>query len=244
MPAVRVDIRGSGESEGVLSDEYSPGRARRRRRGDRLAGAPAVVQRRGRHVRHLVGRLQRAAGRRAPAAGAEGDRHALLDRRPLRRRRALHGRRQAQRRLRLGELLLLRHDAIRPIPRWSASAGATMWLERLEELPLFLENWLRPPARATPTGSTARCARTTARSSARCWRSAAGPTATPTPSRACCEPRGAAPGPDRAVGARLSALRQARAADRLPAGDAAVVGPLAEGHRHRRRCASRCCGRG
>ena len=38
---------------------------------------------------------------------------------------------------------------------------------------------------ATPIGGTARCARTTPRSSARSTPSAAGPTATPTPSRAC-----------------------------------------------------------
>ena len=38
---------------------------------------------------------------------------------------------------------------------------------------------------ATPTGSTARSARTSRHRSARSWPSAAGPTATPTPSRAC-----------------------------------------------------------
>ena len=86
-----------------------PAGAGRRARGHRLAGGPAVVHGRGRHDRHLVGRLQRAAGRGAPAAGAQGDRHAVLDRRSLSRRRALHGRRQAQRRLRLGGLLLRRH---------------------------------------------------------------------------------------------------------------------------------------
>ena len=49
----------------------------------------AVVHRRRRHVRHLVGRLQRPPGGRARAAGAEDRDQPLLDRRPLRRRRAL-----------------------------------------------------------------------------------------------------------------------------------------------------------
>ena len=40
-------------------------------------------------------------------------------------------------------------------------------------------------------------------------------------------------GPDRAVGAPLPAQRRARSRDRLPAGGGALVGPLAEGHRHR-----------
>ena len=52
----------------------------------------------------------------------------------------------------------------------------------------------------------------------------------PAPARA---PDGAAQGPDRALGARLSAFRAPRSADRLSAGGAAVVGSLAEGHRHR-----------
>src|SRR3954447_19171254 len=38
----------------------------------------------------------------------------------------------------------------------------------------------------------------------------------------------------RAVGTRLSALCASGPPDRIPAGDAAVVGPLAQGHRYRR----------
>ena len=53
----------------------------------------------------------------------------------------------------------------------------------------------------------------------------------PAPARA---PDGAAQGPDRALGTRLSACCAAWSADRLPAGGVAMVGPLAEGHRHRR----------
>src|SRR5262249_54185617 len=45
---------------------------------------------------------------------------------------------------------------------------------------------------------------------------------------------GPSQGPHRAVGPRLSALCSARPADGVPAGDAAVVGLLAEGDRSRR----------
>src|ERR1700689_5447449 len=44
----------------------------------------------------------------------------------------------------------------------------------------------------------------------------------------------ASQGPDRAVGTRLSALCFSRAADRIPPGNAALVGLLAQGHRYRR----------
>ena len=61
---------------------------------------------------------------------------------------------------------------------------------------------------ATPSGSTARSARTTARSSARSMPSAAGPTATPTRSRACWQDLNVpAQGADRPLGAHLSAFR-------------------------------------
>ena len=76
---VRVDIRGSGDSDGLLTDEYAL-----QEQDDALeviawlAGQP-WVQRRRRHDGNLVGRVQRAAGRGAAAAGAEGDRDDLLD---------------------------------------------------------------------------------------------------------------------------------------------------------------------
>ena len=76
--------------------------AGRRARGDRLARAPALVHRRGRHDRDLLGRLQRPAGRGAPPAGAEGGDQPVLDRRSLRRRHPLHGRLPAQRQPELG----------------------------------------------------------------------------------------------------------------------------------------------
>ncbi len=52
----------------------------------------------------------------------------------------------------------------------------------------------------------------------------------PAPAR---RPHLPAEGSDRPLGAQVPALAPARAADRLPPGGAALVGPLAEGHRHR-----------
>ncbi len=74
-----------------------PAGAGRRARDHRLDRRPALVRGRGRHDGDLLGRLQRAPGRSARPAGAQGDHHAVLDRRPLRRRRPLHGRLPAQR---------------------------------------------------------------------------------------------------------------------------------------------------
>ena len=69
--------------------------ARRHRRGDRLACGAALVDRRGRDDRDLVGRLQRPAGRGPAATRSQGDHDPLLDGRPLRGRRALHRRLRA-----------------------------------------------------------------------------------------------------------------------------------------------------
>ena len=147
-------------------------------------------------------------------------------------------------RLRLGGVLLRRRCAIRPIPRWSASAGGRCGWSGWRTLPLFLEIWLRHQRRdaywrhgsvcedyARDPVSGLRGRRLDRRLHQR--HSAPARTA-----------RGAAQGADRAVGPCLSAFRAARPADRLPAGDAALVGPLAEGPRHRRRWTSRCCAPG
>ena len=65
---LRVDIRGSGESGGLLPGRVPPAGAGGRPRGARLDRGAALVHRRRRHVRHLVGRLQRPAGGGARAA--------------------------------------------------------------------------------------------------------------------------------------------------------------------------------
>ena len=83
--------------------------AGRRRRGHRLARGADMVRRQGRDDWNLLGRIQRAAGRRAPAAGPQGHRHRLLDRRPLCRRHAFHGRQPYDRQYGMGLGLLLHH---------------------------------------------------------------------------------------------------------------------------------------
>ncbi len=67
--AIRVDMRGSGESDGVLQDEYLQLELDDAVRGDRLDHAAALVRRHGRHDGQVVGRLQLPAGRRDAAEG-------------------------------------------------------------------------------------------------------------------------------------------------------------------------------
>ena len=140
--AVRVDMRGSGESDGHLADEYL-----RQEQDDALEviawiARPALVHGRRRHAGQVVGRLQRAAGRRPPPAGAEGDHHDLLHRQPLHRRHPLHGRLRAQRQSLVGQ-----HHARLPEPaarsghrrgRTGASAGSS----DSRTLPFFPALWL------------------------------------------------------------------------------------------------------
>ena len=90
--SVRVDIRGSGESEGLLFDEYTAQEQDDALGGDRLARGAAVVQRGGRDDGHLVGRVQRTPGRRPPGPALKAIVSIVLDRRSLCRRRAFHGR--------------------------------------------------------------------------------------------------------------------------------------------------------
>ena len=104
--AIRVDMRGSGESDGVLQDEYSQ---------LELDDAVEVIDWIARQpwcdgkvgmMGKSLGRLQLPAGRRDAAEGAEGGALGLLDRRPLCRRHPLHGRLPAQR-----QSLVGRHHA-------------------------------------------------------------------------------------------------------------------------------------
>ena len=59
---LRVDLRGSGESDGLLHDEYLPQEQEDAVEVLRWIARAALVHWRRRDVRHLVGRLQRAAG--------------------------------------------------------------------------------------------------------------------------------------------------------------------------------------
>ena len=135
-------MRGSGDSEGVLTDEYLP-----LEQDDAveviawLAAQPWCTGRVG-NDGPLLGRLQRAPGRGPPAARAPRDPHVVLDRRPLRGRHPLHGRRAPPRQPPLGL------DDVRP---QLASTGTRrrgrprreLWLARLRGSGLWLDTWLR-----------------------------------------------------------------------------------------------------
>ena len=94
----RVDLRGTGASEGLRRGRVPRAGAGRSRRGDRVARGRAVVERQRRDVRHVVLRLQLAAARGRATARARGDHRHLRVRRPVHRRRPLHGRRAQGRR--------------------------------------------------------------------------------------------------------------------------------------------------
>ena len=166
--SVRVDMRGSGDSEGILRDEYLPQEQDDARRRARLARGAALVHRARRHVRASPGAASTAlqiAARRPPQLKARDQ--PLLDRRPLRRRRPLHGRLRARRGHALvGRRRCSRINARPPDPavvgeRWrddvARAAGGHPALHR---------GLARATSAATPSGSRARSARTTARSTA------------------------------------------------------------------------------
>ena len=99
---LRVDMRGNGDSEGLMEDEYSEQELQDACDVIAWAASSALVLGHSRHDGHFLGWLQRTAGRRQTAGSAEGDHHALLDRRPLCRRHPLQGRSPAQREHGLG----------------------------------------------------------------------------------------------------------------------------------------------
>ena len=113
-----------------------------RQGGHRLDRQAALVHRQGRHVRHLLGRLQRAPGRGPAAAGAEGDRHLLLDRRPLCRRHALHGRRRCSTTSSTGAPPSSRSCRCPATRSAWARTGAKNWMARLDGIPCPVELWM------------------------------------------------------------------------------------------------------
>ena len=212
---------------------HAPG-AGRRSRGDRLDRRAAVVHRGGGDARHLLGRVQQPPDRRPAPAGAAGDHHALLDRRPLHRRRALQGRagagpghaalghlhaageRRAARSRDGGRGSLARPVAgpHRRVPAAGRDLAGAPASRRLLEAGLgdrgLLGDHRRGLRRRRLAGRLHQCR--------------------PAPARG---PQLPPQGADRAVGPRLAAERHAAARDRLPAGVPALVGSLAEGDRQR-----------
>ena len=69
-----LDVRGTGSSGGIATDEYTAAERRDLVDGDRLARDPTVVRGHGRDVRHQLRRLQLAAGGDRTAARTQGDR--------------------------------------------------------------------------------------------------------------------------------------------------------------------------
>ena len=86
---LRVDLRGSGDSNGVLLDQYLA-QERIALEVDAWISQDWYPSRGRRYDRHLLGRVQRPTGGGAAPRRFGRDRH--VDRRPLRRRRSLHRR--------------------------------------------------------------------------------------------------------------------------------------------------------
>ena len=179
---IRVDIRGTGDSEGVLTDEYLEQELRDAE--EVLAWLAAQRWSNGRAGMMGISwggfNALQVAARRPPSL--ERDRHPLLHRRPVRRRRPLHGRMPAQRQPLVG-VDDVRLHLLPAGPGVVGERWREMWLQRLERSGLWLETGSGTNA-ATSTGATRRSGRTTP-VRVRCWPRAAGRTATPTPSRGC-----------------------------------------------------------
>ena len=180
---IRVDIRGSGESDGVLTDEYS-----QQELDDGLeviawlAAQPWCSGAVGMFGISWGGfNALQVAALRPPALKAivtlcsTDDRYAD----------DVHYMGGAKLNAGFGWAGFFFADMCHPPdPALVGERWREMWLRRLEALPLFLERWLSHPRRDAYCG-TDRCARISPRSSVPCGRSAAGPTATPTRSRGC-----------------------------------------------------------
>ena len=89
---VRVDLRGSGEFDGLTVRRVRQAGTRRWCGGDRVAGSSALVQWRRWDDRNFLGRVQWTSNCSAPSPGTQSNRNHLFNRRSVRRRRALHGR--------------------------------------------------------------------------------------------------------------------------------------------------------
>ncbi len=178
-----------------------------------------------------MGRLQRAAGRRPAPARPKGHRHPLLHRRPLCRRHPFQGRRTPDRELRLGRdnVLLFQpparsRDRRRPLAGDVAGTArgqrhAARQLARTPHPRRLLAPRLGLRGLVGHRGRDPRHRRLERRLQER-----------GTPDRR--EPPRPGQGHPRPLDSQVPPHRPARAR-RLPAGGAALVGPLAEGHRHR-----------
>ena len=165
--AIRVDLRGSGESEGVMLDEYL-----KQEQDDALeviawiAAQPWCTGRVGMMGKSWGG-FNGAAGRRPPPAGAEGRDLDVLDRRPLRRRHPQHGRLPAERERELVVRDVSDERAAARSRCSSAPGWEAMWRQRLRRGAALDRRLAAAISVATPSGNTARSARTMGPSNAR-----------------------------------------------------------------------------
>ena len=220
-------MRGNGDSDGLMADEYT-----KQEQDDALEVIAWIARQK--WCTGKVGMfgiswggfnaLQVAA--RKPA-GAEGHRHHLLDRRPLRGRRPLQGRHGDQRDAGLG-----RHHA----GLFLAPAGSQ---DRRQQVAQDVDG--AAEERALPDHSLALAP--ASRRLLEAWLGVRGLRSDrgADPLRGRLErrlfechsapdegPAHHAQGDHRSLGAQVSAFRRAGAAHRLPAGNAALVGPVAE----------------
>ena len=227
---VRVDQRGSGDSDGIILDEYtkqehdepsrcSPG-------SPRSPGAPA-------RSASSASRGAASTGCRSPRGGRPSSAASIsrrLDRRPLRRRHPLHRRRAA----RLPEAVLGVDDAgLQRAPAGPAVRGRALARE--------VARAARPDAAVHPRRGSRTSAATRSGSTARSCEDYSDIEVPVVHGRRLAGRlhrrhlplprglRGPVQGPVRAVGARLSAVGRAEARDRLPAGGAALLGRTLKG---------------
>ena len=181
---VRVDIRGTGESDGVYATS-TPRRSRRTRSRSSPGSPPSRGARRGRHDGLLLERLQRACrSRRARPPALQADRHRAT--------RATTATPTTSTTAAAsccpwtcctGRPACSRSTPCRPDPAVVGDGWREQWLERLDGTPPFIERWLAHQRRDAywQQGSVRDdYARHRLPGDGR---RAAGPTATPTP---CC----------------------------------------------------------
>ena len=128
---------------------------------------------------------------------------------------------------------MLAFNARPPDPRHVGEGWREMWRERLERTPRYIDDWLRHQRRDAFLKARFRvrelrrhhvrgvCGGRLGRRLYQCGAEAHGSPPLPTK------------GPHRAVGTSVSRDRHPRPGDRLPAGEPALVGLLAQGNRHR-----------
>jgi hypothetical protein len=139
---IRVDMRGNGDSEGLMADEYTPQELQDACDVIAWAVSAALVFGDGRHDGDFLGRLQFAAGGGTEAAGAQGDHHDLLDGRPFCRRHPFQGRLPAGREFRLGGEHAVLFLAAAGSDADGAGDGARSGSERLENMPFLAQEWI------------------------------------------------------------------------------------------------------